>query len=296
MHRVSEDLLARFRKEGSARLEDISFELAIEVVGEILGLTNSHQAARARRIQRVLRTSMDKGKSGLPGVMVRLKRALYTGMFFLFDVHPAIRARRKSPRDDAISFYLEEGYSNMAIVIECLTYGTAGMMTTREFIVMAAWYLFEDPALRQRFLDGDSQEQLAILLEIVRLEPVAAMVHRRVDEEVSGLADAPLPAGEKYGIDIRAANVDESAVGECPFTLDPERAKRVGDTGRFLSFAAGPHTCPGWLVAMHETRIFLDQLFRVPGLRLLREPDIQWNSQLKSYELRRAEITCDKSG
>jgi cytochrome P450 len=183
----------------------------------------------------------------------------------------------------------------MAIVVECLTYGTAGMMTTREFIVMAAWYLFEDPALRARFLDGDEKQQMAILLEIVRLEPVAAMVHRRVHEKVEGLEEGPLPPGELYGIDIRAANVDESAVGECPFTLDPERAKRVGDTGRFLSFAAGPHTCPGWLVAMHETRIFLDRLFRVPGLTLVREPDISWNPQLKSYELRNADISCDRA-
>lgn len=295
MRRVTDSLLAKFRSDGAAKLEDISFQLAIEVVGEILGLTNSDQQARARRIQRVLGTSMDKSAPGIRGVLARYRRALYTGMFFLLDVRPAIRARRKTPKGDAISFYIDEGYSNMAIVIECLTYGTAGMLTTREFIVMAAWYLFEDDALRQKFLAGDAKEQLAILLEIVRLEPVAAMVHRRVNEEVTGLGDKPLPAGEKYGIDIRAANVDESAVGACPFSVDPERATRMGDTGRFLSFADGPHTCPGWLVAMHETRIFLEQLFQVKGLQLVREPDISWNEHLKSYELRNALISCEKS-
>lgn len=294
MRRVTDVLIAKLRQQGSANLEDLSFDLAIEVVGEILGLTESDQAAKARRIQRVLKTSIDKSKTGLAGWLGNFKKAFTTGIFFLCDVRPAINARKKTPREDAISFYLEEGYSNMAIVIECLTYGTAGMLTTREFIVMAAWYFFDDEALRKRFLGGDMDEQMAILLEIVRLEPVAAMIHRRVNEEVEGLEATPLPAGELYGIDIRATNVDEAMVGDCPFALDPERAKRVRDSGRFLSFSDGPHTCPGWLVAINETRIFLEQLFQVPGLKMEREPDIQWNDQLKSYELRNAHISCDK--
>jgi hypothetical protein len=36
------------------------------------------------------------------------------------------------------------------------------MSPAREFIVMAAWYLFERAALRERFLAGDEDDQLAI--------------------------------------------------------------------------------------------------------------------------------------
>jgi len=291
MEKVSDELLADFRKQGRAKLEDISFQLAIEVVGEILGLTNSDQAARAVRIQRVLHSSIAKSQKGLAGLLVNARRALHMGIFYMMDVRPAIKARKQSPRDDAISFYLEEGYSNMAIVIECLTYGTAGMLTTREFIIMVAWYLFEDQALRERFLAGDVRDQLAVLMEILRLEPVAAMVHRRVHEEVEVDGEA-IPSGGLYGIDIRAANVDEELVGECPFAVDPDRAKRQKDIGRYMSFSEGPHSCPGWQVALHETRIFLQKLFEVPGLKLEREPDIGWNDQLKSYELRNAIISC----
>jgi cytochrome P450 len=292
MEKVSDELLADFQKQGKAKLEDISFQLAIEVVGEILGLTNSDQAARAGRIQRVLHASITKGSGGLAGLLLNARRALHTANFFLMDVRPAIKARKKSPREDAISFYLDEGYSNTAIVIECLTYGTAGMLTTREFITMVAWYLFEDKALRERFLAGDIKDQLAILMEILRLEPVAAMVHRRVHEAVE-LGEATIPAGGLYGIDIRAANVDEDMVGECPFALDPDRAKRQKDIGRYLSFSEGAHSCPGWQVALHETRIFLQKLFEVPGLKLERAPDISWNDQLKSYELRNALVSCN---
>jgi cytochrome P450 len=294
MNKVTQDLLQQFRHRGNAKLEDLSFSLAIDVVGEILGLTNSDQAGRARRIQKVLKASIAQaGDSRLSRLWLTMERAYRIGIFFLADVRPAIHARKIAPREDAISVYLEEGYSYMAIVIECLTYGTAGMLTTREFIVMAAWYLFEHEALRTRFLTGDANDRLAILMEILRLEPVAAMVHRRMSEEVEGLADKPLPPGEKYGIDIRAANVDEELAGECPYAIYPDRAKRLNDLGRFLSFGDGPHTCPGWQVALHETRIFLEQLFRVPGIRLKREPDISWNAQLGSYELRNALIACD---
>ncbi len=296
MENCTARLLAQFQRDGSAKLEDLSFTLAIEVVGEILGLTDSNEDARARRIQKVLKASIaNAGDSALSRFTLNLARAYRVGIFFLADVRPAIKARKLKPRDDAISFYLSEGYSNPAIVIECLTYGTAGMLTTREFIIMAAWYLFEDEALRTRFLDADSKGQLAILMEILRLEPVAAMIHRRVNEPVEGVGDGPLPPGEKYGIDIRAANVDESVTGACPFAVDPERAKRQQETGRYLSFGDGPHTCPGWQVALHETRVFLAALFRVPGVTLEREPDMSWNAQLGSYELRNADITCERA-
>lgn len=295
MEETSDKLLAQLRRQGRAKLEDISYELAIEVVGEILGLTDSNQAGRARRIQRVLRASIAKSSNSVfSRFWVNLQRVVHTGVFFWFDVRPAIKARKEAPKGDAISFYLEEEYSNTAIIIECLTYGTAGMVTTREFIVMAAWYLFEDAALRQRYLDGDMKDQLAVLMEILRLEPVAAMIHRRVNEEVEGVDDRPLPPGEKYGLDIRSANVDEELVGECPFALDPDRAKRQKDSGRYLSFGDGPHSCPGWQVALQETRIFLERLLKVPGIQLERAPDIGWNDQVGGYELRNAIISCDK--
>ncbi len=295
MERVTTELLDKLRQSGAAKLEDITFQLAIEVVGEILGLTNSDQAERAVRIQRVLYSSIANARPGLQTWLLNLKRMFHMGVFYLFDVRPAIKARENNPRDDAISTYLDEEYSHLSIVVECLTYGTAGMLTTREFILMCAWYMFEDEALRERFLNGDSKDQLAILMEILRLEPVAAMVMRRVHEELDDGAGHTLPSGELYSIDLRQANVDEALVGECPFAFDPERAQRMRDSGRYLSFSDGPHSCPGWQVALHETRIFLEAMFKLPGLTLDRAPDMHWNDTLGSYELRDMLVSCDRS-
>jgi cytochrome P450 len=63
-----------------------------------------------------------------------------------------------------------------------------------------------------------------------------------------------------------------------------------------MSFGDGPHHCPGWQVALHETRVFVDALLRVPGITLARAPDMQWNDVLMTYELRDAIVTCDRTG
>ena len=55
------------------------------------------------------------------------------------------------------------------------------------------------------------------------------------------------------------------------------------------------HHCPGRQVALHEARMFLDALLRVPGMRLERAPEIGWSEMLMSYELREAIVACDRA-
>jgi cytochrome P450 len=112
------------------------------------------------------------------------------------------------------------------------------------------------------------------------------------------LADVPpdgVAAGSRVSLCIRAANLDEAEVGPNPTRLDPDRAKRQNINASYMSFGDGDHRCPGWQVALTETRVFLDKLLRVPGVRLVRKPDIHWAPpMLMSYELRNAVIACDR--
>jgi len=62
--------------------------------------------------------------------------------------------------------------------------------------------------------------------------------------------------------------------------------------GSFMSFGDGSHRCPGSQVAIAETRVFLDRLMRLPGLKLARTPQMTWCDGLMSYELRDAIVTC----
>lgn len=279
MEETTDALLARFRAEGQARLDEISFELAVAVAAEIVGLTQSPVRRMAPRIDALLRNALTG-----TGLLAKLAGALHGMRFYWLDVRPAIRARQRQRRDDIISQTLDKGYSTRAIMIECMTYATAGMVTTREFITMVAWHLFDRPDLRQHFLDSDEAGQFALLEEILRLEPVAAMIQRRAGDGTT-----------MAGIDVRAVNADPAVVGACPHRIDAGRARRQGQNGGYMSFGDGPHTCPGRQVAMHETRIFLDRLFRVPGLRLLRAPDLGWNEVLMGYALRDARIGCEKT-
>ena len=48
----------------------------------------------------------------------------------------------------------------------------------------------------------------------------------------------------------------------------------------------------GAQVALHETRIFIEALFAVPGLRLESEPRLVWNRPMMSYEVRDTVVGC----
>ena len=292
MERSTKALMAELQAAGRARLDELSLRLAVAVAGEIVGLTNSPQAAMARRINATLSSSVAHGWHWVSRLLRPIASRYAALRFFVQDVRPAIAARRAARKDDIISHLLDEGYSDKAILVECLTYAAAGMVTTREFIVMAAWHLLERNALRARFLAGTEDEQLAILEEILRLEPVASMVYRRTGEEMTDDASCPVSAGALLAIDIRAVNSDEAIAGACPHVLDPDRAQRSKAAGGYLSFGYGSHRCPGWQIAMHETRVFLDRLLRVPGIRIEREPTIGWCDMLMSYELRDAIVVC----
>src|SRR5690606_20540999 len=131
------------------------------------------------------------------------------------------------------------------------------------------WHLFEREDLRERFLESNEDEQIAILEEILRLEPVATMLHRKATADIG---EVGVQAGEVCALDLRQANLDEAVTGPCPHMIDPDRARRMKQAGSYMSFGDGRHRCPGAQVALQESRIFLDRLFRVPGIALRQTP------------------------
>lgn len=293
MQRTMDELIAELRANGSAPLDELSFQMAVDVAAEIVGLTESDSRALSGRLRRMLGFNFGAARGPLARLWTGAVTAVRAWMIIRKDLKPAVAARRAAPRDDVVSYMVREGYSTKAMLMECMTYATAGMLTTREFIVMVAWHLFTNDGLRQRFLAADEADQFAIIEEILRLEPVAAMLHRRASVDMADSAGGAVRAGELLAIDIRLANTDEAIAGACPFQLDPDRAKRMKVVGSYLSFGDGAHRCPGSQVALHETRIFLDRLLRVPGIRLASEPQVSWNAMLGSYELRGAIVNCD---
>jgi cytochrome P450 len=296
MAEQSARIMRDFRSTGRADLDSMSMELSVAVTAEIVGLTDSSPPGLTNRLNSFL---ADKEQQGVGKLAISLKMlvALYRMLrFFFCDVMPAIRSRRVLLREDIISHLIDQGYSTREILTECITYGAAGVATTRELIVVAAWHLFDRPDLRKRFLDGDEAGRIAMLEEVLRLEPVVGALYRRAERDII-LNDRGRPedvsAGTLLAIDIRAANADPAAAGVCPHRLDPDR--QIQDhrlPGSLMSFGDGAHRCPGAAIALQETAIFLDQLFRIPGIRLVRAPTISSNLVVESYELRGAVVSC----
>jgi cytochrome P450 len=292
----SKRLMKDLCSTGRAQLDSLGLELSVAVTAEIVGLADRWSPGLADRLSSFC--NKEQQNSGRLASFTRMALALYRMLrFFFCDVMPAIRSRRMVRRQDIISHLIDQGYSNWEILIECITYGAAGVATTRELIVVAAWHLFDRMDLRMRFLNGDEIDRIAILEEVIRLEPVVGLLYRRAEQNLlldnNGRAES-ISAGTLLAIDIRAVNVDPSAAGICPHRLDPDR--RIEDhrfPGSLMSFGDGPHRCPGAAVALLESAILLDHLFRVPGIRLTQTPTMTSNPLIESYELRGAIVECN---
>lgn len=292
MTTLSDSLVASLREQGQGLLDDMSLALAVAVAAEIIGLTDSDRDQMSRRLDLLL--SQKAPNTGPLSTAMRLAKSQWrVWEFYRRDVAPAISARRVRPREDLISHLLGQGYSNREILRECLMYGTAGMATTREFIVMAGWYLLERADLRDQFLAGDEPRRIALLEEILRLEPVVGSLYRRAEKNITLDDDGRsvwIPQGTLVEIDVRAVNADAVVAGDCPHRLNPDRAPGDKTSASGISFGDGRHRCPGASVALQESAIFLDRLLRVPGIRLERAPTVRWNPVICSYELRDARL------
>ena len=294
MDDTTTELMAQLRRTGRGQLDVMSLRLACDVAAEIVGLTNTDADAMSTRLRKKFGASSRRKRPGLLGKLGALEDTVRTLWFYKRDVVPAIRHRQTHDMDDVISYLVREGFSDQEVLVECMTYATAGMITTREFIVMVAWHLLEKEDIRRQFLEGDEDVQFAILDEILRIDPVAAYVYRKAEEDMTTSDGRQVKAGEQFLVDIRNINLDEEATGGCPFAIDPERSKRQKMPSNWLSFGDGPHRCPGAQVAMHETRVFIDALLRVPGIRLAKKPTMGWIEEINGYELHGAIVECDR--
>lgn len=289
-------------------LDELALHYAVEVTARIVGLTHDTgggPAAAERAIRGMSKRLVsffrqppfDLGKPDLGRTPRQWMQAAANGLgplvaFYLRDVRPAVRQRRRSPAGDVLSHLIGRGYSEADLLVEALTYGTAGMVTTREFIVMAAWHLLRDDALRARYLAAEREQRHRLLQEISRLEPPVGHLYRRCTADIEitdGDMRFTLERGEVVDVAVRAVNADGAAVGRCPLSLDPERQMSQGVGASGLSFGDGAHSCPGQPLAIWETDVLLTLLL-ADGARLVGEPTVTWDDMIAGYVLRGAVV------
>ncbi len=276
-------------------LDDLAMEYSVTVAAEVIGLTNSSTSGLSRRLERLFNqpaydhAQEGGGRSWWTRLLAPVTGTLPLVPFYIRDVVPAVRARRKEPQQDVISHLLKEGYKGVEIMVECLTYGAAGMVTTREFISMAAWHFFENPQLKERYLIAEEKERLAILGEILRLEPVVGHLYRRAQQDLA-VGDQTIPAGALMDLYERSANADETVAGEAPLSLCPGRDIASGYGAEVMSFGDGAHKCPGNALAIQETDVLLQKLLALP-IRIVQLPSLSWDELIAGYRLRGFELS-----
>lgn len=285
METFADKLLTGFDAGRPVDLTRLSLQMAVRVAGQVIGLTDSPPGL-TRRLEGLFRTG-DAGPGPVGAVLGRLRR-LNPMVFFALDVKPAIRARRKYPREDVISELIKRGFSDLEILTEALTFGAAGMATTREFISVAAWHLLDDDGLRAHYLAADATERQAVLAEILRVEPVVGHLYRRTTEPLTltdGDETVELPAGTLVDLDLRAVNAEAALVGADPLVVAPGRELPRGVGPSVLSFGDGHHRCPGNAIALLESDILLSRLL-ARDLEVVQPPQLHWNDFIESYEIR----------
>ena len=294
MNAYADDLVAELVAHGRADVSDLSMRLAVQVAARVVGLTDSRVPGMAERINAFFEQRQTQSRAGR--LLEELLGQWRTAKFFFLDVQSAIAVRRRAPKEDLITHLIEEGYGNAEILTECVTFAAAGMVTTREFIGVAAWHLLEHPELKTRYLNAPQGERYTLLHELLRFEPVVGHLLRRAQEDIevqSEGQDVTIPAGDLVDVHLYSVNADETAVSDAPLTLCPERERAAGVQPFVMSFGDSHHRCPGAFIAIQETDIFLTRLLALGGLVLEKAPELSWNEVVGGYELREFWVRLD---
>ena len=296
MEKLSDQLVNQLQRKQQADLSQLSLTLAVQVAAQVVGVTNSRLPGMDKRLDAFFHqtTSPQQRKPLLPWKWLATLRQLFhqrhTLAFFLLAVKPAIRVRKRHAQEDVISHLISQNYNDAEILTECITYAAAGMVTTREFISIAAWHFLEHPALRERYLLAPEEERLEMLHETLRLEPVVGNLYRRTTEDIaleSSGQQIIIPAGDLVNIHIDATNTDQTVVGAEPLSLCPGRTIHGANIPSMLmAFGDGHHRCPGSYLAIQETDIFLHRLLALPSLHIQHPPTLTWNDLTTGYEIR----------
>ena len=296
METLADQFVNELKRKKRVDLSQLSLKLAVQVAAQVVGVTNSRLPGMDRRLDAFFQ-QQPSSQEMMPLLrwkpFTRLRQLFHQRhvlAFYWLDVRPAIRARKRQAEEDVISHLISQNYTDAEILTECITYAAAGMVTTREFISIAAWHFLERPELRDRYLAAPEEERLEMLHETLRLEPVVGNLYRRATADIpleSQGKKVVIPEGDMINIHIFAANVDETVVGEEPLALCPGRpihGERI--PSMIMGFGDGHHRCPGSYLAIQETDIFLHRLLTLDSLHMERTPILNWNELTTGYEIR----------
>jgi cytochrome P450 len=146
----------------------------------------------------------------------------------------------------------------------CRSLIIAGQLTTRMLIGNTILSLLENP-LELRDLQDNPSLIYSAIDESLRYRSPVQVITRRIISEVTICGRTLIP-GQKIFIWLGSANRDES------FFSEPDRFNIRRNKNGHISFGFGIGSCPGWALALMETRIALTVFFkRLKNLSLCKD-------------------------
>jgi cytochrome P450 len=276
MREVTERLVGEFRQDGECEfISQFANLYPAHVFARIIGLPEEEVPAFARW----------SGEIGLtfvrPLAPVRERaEAAIVGLFGY--VEDLIERRRREPRDDLISRFLEIERAGEMSAAEVRGLGLAliqaGHETTKSQLSFCVWELTSHPDAWAR-LAAEPESALNVVNELMRLHPIIPEPGRQPAEDIT-YREVRIPAGTPLFLSAAAANRDP-AVFEDPDRFDADRP----NAGKQLGFGAGPHFCLGANLARAEMAEALPILARsMPNLRLVEFREIDGQHTIRRAE------------
>ena len=268
---VADALIDVFSPDGKCEIiEQFSVPLSLLTIAKVLGMPPSD-------MNEMRRYSDEMPASLNPALTVEQQAAVleHYGTFVDF-LENAINRARLNPGDDLLSSRIAHidrqdpdapTLSEQEFISLVGNLIVAGNETTRYLIGNMLLMLFRHP------------DQLAAVQAVHSLVPAAVEETLRYFSSVKGnirlattdleIGGVSIPAGSLVQVCWGSAGRD-AAVFDQPDEFDIFRT----DVSKHIAFSKGPHMCIGAPLARLEASIALHRLLdRLPGLRLVREPD-----------------------
>jgi cytochrome P450 len=269
-------------------IEDFASPLAIEVIGELLGM-GERDHHRLRAWSRVLvapsaSNARNEAKTAkLRGVMED----------FVAYLQRLCEQRRRAPLPDLISSLLaaeeagdhlsqEELYSMVLLIV------VVGHETSVHLIGNAVYNLLLRPSL-WRHLSHQPGQIPQYVEELIRYDgPVERATMRFAAEDIE-LHGHKIQRGDAVSLVLAAAHHDDTTFA-CPHKLQIERADN-----RHLGFGLGAHSCLGAPLARVEARVAIEALLQRITAPMLAVPvaELRWQTNPILHGLRRLPIRWD---
>lgn len=270
-------------------IEDYALPLAVEVIGELLGMgERDHQ--RLRSWSRVL-VAPSASSARNEAKTARLRRVMED---FVAYLRKLCEQRRRLPRADLISSLLaaedagdrlsqDELYSMVLLIV------VVGHETSVHLIGNAVYNLLLRPALWQQLREQPAWIPQAVE-EFIRFDgPVERATMRFAAEDIE-LHGHTIRRGDAVSLVLSSAHRDDEAF-TCPTRLDIGRSDN-----RHLGFGLGVHYCLGAPLARVEARVALHALLqRLPEARFAAAPEqLRWHTNPILHGLRRLPIAWQR--